>query len=224
MLLQMDALMSGPGAAAPPADYWIDGSVPEDAEAWMRRVHVPADPLRSSLVSLELGRRAPRVLARLSGYEDNAYGRICAAPLGVVRLQQPGAAPLPLNDESIFGAGWYGREGSGPDAFRWADADAVVLVRSAVRAEVEVRLQAAPAAAPGADAVTVGLRVNGVDLGTRVMSPARADHTWRVPAGVWLAGTNELWWHTSRAVRPADSGGADKRSLALSVTGITVTR
>jgi hypothetical protein len=222
--LRMEPLMSGPGAAAPPADYWIDGSVPEDAAAWMRRVHVAADPLRASMMSLELGRRAPRVIARLSGYEDEARGRICAAPLGAVRLQQPGATPLPLDDESLFGTGWYGREGRGPDAFRWADADAVVLVRSAVRANVEIRLQAAPAAANGTDAVTVSLRVNGIDVGTRAMERGRADHTWQVPAGVWLAGTNELWWQTSRAVRPADTGGLDTRSLALHVTGITLTR
>jgi hypothetical protein len=222
--LRMDALMSGPGAAAPPADYWIDGSVPEDAEAWMRRVHLPADPLRPSLVSLELGRRAPRVLARLNGYEEWVRGRVCAAPLGVVRLQMPGATPLPLADESLFGVGWYGQEGAGRDTFRWADADAVLLVRSAVRAAVEVVLQAAPAAITGADAATVSLRVNGTDLGTRTMNEGTADHSWRVPAGVWLAGTNELWWHASRVVRPADAGGSDTRLLALRVTAITLER
>ena len=52
----------------------------------------------------------------------------------------------------------------------------------------------------------------------------RERHTWHVPAGVWLAGTNELWWHTSRAVRPADAGGSDTRTLALRVTGVTVGR
>jgi hypothetical protein len=222
--LPMDPLMSGPGAAAPPADYWIDGSVPEDAPAWMRRVHLAADPLRPSMLSLELGRRAPRVLARLAGYEDEARGRICAAPLGVMRLQQPGATSLPLDDEGLFGAGWYGREGTGSAAFRWAAADAVVLVRSAMRADVEVRLQAAPAAVATAGDVTVGLRVNDVDVGTRVMKGERADHTWHVPAGVWLAGTNELWWHASGAVRPADAGGSDTRLLALRVTAITLER
>jgi hypothetical protein len=222
--LRMEALMSGPGAAAPPADYWIDGSVPEDAPAWMRRVHLAADPLRPSVVSLDLGRRAPRVLARLDGYDESARGRVCAAPLGIVRLQAPGGTTLPLADESLFGVGWYGQEGVGRDAFRWAGADSVVLVRSAARADVEVVLQASPAAAASAGEVTVSLHVNGIDVGTHTMKEGPADFAWRVPAGVWLAGTNELWWHTSRTVRPADAGGNDTRALAMRVTAITVTR
>jgi hypothetical protein len=221
--LRLDPLMSGPGAAAPPPDYWMDGSVPEDAPPWMRRVHLGADPLRSSTVSLELGRRAPRVLARLAGYDDDARARVCAAPLGVERLRQAGTEALSLAEEALFGTGWYGLEGRAPDHFRWADSDAVMLVRSAARAEVVVGLQAAPAAAPAPE-ITVGLRVNGIELDSRVMREGRTDYAWRVPAGVWLAGTNELWWHTSRAVRPADTGGPDKRSLALRVTGITVAR
>jgi hypothetical protein len=56
------------------------------------------------------------------------------------------------------------------------------------------------------------------------MKEGPADFAWRVPAGVWLAGTNELWWHTSRTVRPADAGGNDTRALAMRVTAITVTR
>jgi hypothetical protein len=223
--LKMDPLLSGPGAAAPPPDYWMDGSVPESAPAWMRRVHVMADPLRPLLLSLELGRRAPRVLARLHGYDEGERGSICAAPLGSMRLRSPGAEPLPLGDESLFGTGWYGLEGRGPGAFRWADADAVVLVRSALRTDVVVTVDAA--AAVGRDAqgdTTVTLQVNGVDVGSRVLQRGTEQHRWHVPAGVWLAGTNELWWHTSRAVRPADAGAVDTRALALRVTGITLER
>ena len=65
--------------------------------------------------------------------------------------------------------------------------------------------------------------MNGVDVGTRVTS-VEPRYTWQVPAGVWVAGTNELWWTTSRAVRPADMGGTDTRSLALRVTGVSLTR
>jgi len=57
-----------------------------------------------------------------------------------------------------------------------------------------------------------------------VVGGRRERHTWQVPAAMWLAGTNELWWHTSRALRPADAGGSDTRILALRVTGVTVRR
>ena len=223
--LKMEPLLSGPGASAPPADYWIDGSVPEASPSWMRRVHVMADPLSRSILSLELGRRGPRVIARLLGYEPEARARVCAAPLGPLRLTGPGEEPIALSDDSPFGAGWYGREGQGDEAFRWAAPDAVLLVRTAVRATVNVTLDSEAAAARGPDGGTsVSLRVNGIDVGSRVMAGGRERSTWPVPAGVWLEGTNELWWHTSRAVRPADTGGADTRSLALRVSGISLSR
>lgn len=222
--LTMDPLLSGPGASAPPADYWMDGSVPEASPPWMRRVHVPADPLSRSMVSIELGRRAPRVIARLVGYEPEARGRICAAPLGPLRLAEHGDAPIALADESAFGTGWYGREGRGEATFRWAQPEAIVLVRSAVRDTVTVTLDAEPAAPVADGGTTVSLLVNGVELESRPMSAGRARYTWTAPAGVWLAGTNELWWRTSRAVRPADTGGGDTRSLALRVSGITLRR
>ncbi len=223
--VRVEALLSGPGAAAPPADYWIDGSVPEAGPSWMRRVHVMADPLSRSVLSLELGRREPRVIARLHGYDEDARGRICAAPLGPVRLGRAGEEAIALTEESAFGAGWYGREGRGGEAFRWADADAVLLLRSAVNADVTVTLEAEAAVARGPDGETsVTMRVNGLDVGSRVVGGRRERHTWQVPAAMWLAGTNELWWHTSRAVRPADAGGSDTRTLALRVTGVTVRR
>lgn len=222
--LTMDPLLSGPGASAPPADYWMDGSVPEASPPWLRRVHVPADPLSRSMVSIELGRRAPRVIARLVGYEPEARGRICAAPLGPLRLAERGEAMIALSDESAFGTGWYGREGRGAAAFRWAQPEAIVLVRSAVRDTVSVTLDAEAAAPTGDGGTTVSLLVNGVEIGARTMAGGRARYTWTAPAGVWLAGTNELWWRTSRAVRPADTGGGDTRSLALRVTGVSVER
>jgi hypothetical protein len=190
----------------------------------MRGVHVPANPLSRSRLSLELGRRAPRVIARLAGFEPESRGRICAAPLGPLRLAEVGEAAIALSDESAFGTGWYGREGSGDATFRWAQPEAVVLVRSAVRDAVTVALDAEAAAPTGDGGTTLSLLVNGVEIGSRTMSGGSARYTWTAPAGVWLAGTNELWWRTSRAVRPADAGGADTRSLALRVTAITLSR
>jgi hypothetical protein len=261
-----ESLLSGPGVAAPPPDYWFDGGLPEDSPHVIRRLHLPMHPTRASLVAVHLGRRAPRVIARLSGAADEARGRICAAPLGRETLfTAKDTERIALDDPHVFGTGWYGLEHRGGAAFRWADADAVLLLPSAQRTSVEVSLDAdtdtesrpadgtgsvtraadaaagntrahgagrpderggtmSGARATGADAITLTLRVNGIDVGTRQMSAREQRYTWSVPAGVWLAGTNELWWHTSRAVRPADTGGTDTRTLALRVKGIEVFR
>ena len=45
----------------------------------------------------------------------------------------------------------------------------------------------------------------------------------RISKEMWQ-GTNELWWHTSQAVRPSDMGGTDTRTLALRVSSIAVGR
>jgi hypothetical protein len=221
---RQETLSSGPGVSPPPADFWIDDGAPSAGPRWIHRVRFAADPLVPSLVSLELGRRAPRAIARVIGYGDAARGRICAAPLGTMHLRTPGKEALNLRDEALFGAGWFGLEGGENSGYRWAGPDAVMLVRAPERADVEVTLESGVAAETGpSGATTIALRVNGVDVGTRVTS-VEPRYTWQVPAGVWVAGTNELWWTTSRAVRPADRGGTDTRSLALRVTGVLLTR
>lgn len=254
-----ESLLSGPGMDAPPPDYWFDGGLPEDGPHVISRLHLPMHPTRASLVALQLGRRAPRVIARLFGVGDGARGRICAAPIGREPLLGGDTVTesISLGDAHVFGTGWYGLQREGTSMYRWADADAVALVPSTGRMDVEVALDAEGAdamraaddagAADGADnagaaddaderssvrrgrvqageMATLTLRVNGVDVGTREMGGGTRRYRWAVPAGVWLKGTNELWWHTSRAVRPADTGGTDTRRLALRVTGIAVSR
>jgi len=262
-----ESLLSGPGVGAPPPDYWFDGGLPEDGPHVISRLHLPMHPTRASLVALQLGRRAPRVIARLSGVDDEARGRICAAPIGRETLfADTDTERISVNDAHVFGRGWYGVQHRGGTAFRWADADAVMLLPSAATTDVEVSIDAdadtddraadaaegdtraadadtkavdaadgadrtderrgttAGARPTGADAITLTLRVNGIDVGTRRMSAGERRYTWSVSARVWLAGTNELWWHTSRAVRPADTGGTDTRRLAIRVKAIEVSR
>ncbi len=224
-----DALMAGPGSETPPADYWLDDGVPEDGPPMIARVHLPANPVRTRLLSVRLGRRAPRVLARLIGYDSAARGRVCAAPGGrtVLFANDRRDEMVSLENDEAFGTGWYGAEGRGAQTFRWTRADAVVLLSSAMRTDVTVTVEAEPAAGVGrgdADARPITLLVNGVDVGSQPMRPGRQPYRWSVPAGVWLAGTNELWWHMSRAVRPADTGGTDPRTLALRVSSIVVGR
>jgi hypothetical protein len=221
---RQDTLSSGPGVSPPPADFWIDDGAPSAEPRWIHRLRFAADPLVPSLVSLDLGRRAPRAIARLISYGEAARGRICAAPVGTMHLRVPGREILNLRDEALFGAGWYGLEARESGGYRWAGSDAVMLVRAPQRTDVEVTLEAGVAAETGpSGATTIALRVNGVEVGTRAAS-VEPRYTWQVPAGVWVAGTNELWWTTSRAVRPADAGGTDTRSLALRVTEVSLMR
>jgi len=245
-----EALASGAGSgAAAPADYWLEGGSPDDSPRVVARVRLPAHPLRSALWSLRLGRRAPRILARLAGFDETARGRVCAAPVSrrVFFDETRVAAPVPLDDYDLFGRGWYGVERSAAARFRRTDADPVLLLRSAARTSVIVELDAEPSEAtesaerrtdtgvgrvdararsttsePATMAVT--LRVNGVDMGTRPMAEGTARYSWSLPAGVWLAGTNELWWHVARERRPADAGENDRRTPAMRVMGVTVRR
>ena len=227
--LATDALMAGPGSETPPADFWLDGGLPESGPAIIRRVHVPASAARTELVSVRLGRRAPRVLARLMGYDAAARGRVCAAPSTrtILFAHDRRDEAVSLADDELFGTGWYGDEGRGAQLFRWASTDAVVMVSSALRTDVTVTMEAEAAAGVGggdAEPPVLTLRVNGTDVGSQPMGQGRRPYQWNVPAGVWLAGTNELWWHTTQAVRPADMGGTDTRTLALRVSSIAVGR
>ncbi len=220
---RLEMLLSGPAASAPPADYWLDGGAPEAAPDRVSLVHIAPHPVLTTLVSLHLGRRSPHVLARLDGYSPSARARICAAPVAPdLATARDVDTVVPLAEDGYFGTGWYGVEGQDADRFRWADMDAVVLVPVTSRGPVAIELVASPADMSGPAAIT--LTVNGIPLSSsRPMAPGPHAHTWTVPAGTWLAGVNELWFHVSRAVRPADTGGTDTRSLAMAVTRLTVT-
>ena len=119
-----------------------------------------------------------------------------------------------------------------PASHRWTGADAVLIVRAPRREAVTIEIDAEPAAIDEASRVDatrpsgtdLALRVNGVALGARSMTAGRATYAWDVPAGAWLADTNEIWWTVSREVRPADTGGSDTRRLGMRVWAVRVRR
>lgn len=226
IVLDEQPLLRGPGTGTPPPDYWFDGGDPALAPPRVVRAAIPAHPLDARLISLYLGRRSPRVLARLEGYGEDARGRICAAPLGPDPLWGAGVPDrvrLPLDTAAFFGVGWYGLEGAGQDRFRWTSGHAAVLVPSQVNGPVTVRLDAAPAS-PARAAPAVSLRVNGLSEPSHPMTPGVASYEWRIQASRWRAGVNELCFTVSTTVRPADTGGGDTRTLGMRVLGVTLSR
>ncbi|MCA1584326.1 MAG: hypothetical protein LC791_06010 [Acidobacteria bacterium] len=227
LALKQQALLKGPGSGAPPPDYWFDNGDPALAPQNVTRVTLPAHPVNSTIAGLFLGRRAPRVLARLDGHPDHDRGSVCAAPLGPDALWGRDATRevrVALETSALFGMGWYGLEGDAHDRFRWTSSDAAVLVPSAIRSAVRVRLDAAPAAEPDASGPMLTLQVNGMREAELSMRPGLASYDWEIPASHWLQGTNELLFSLSRSVRPSDQGAHDTRVLGMRVHGIMLTR
>lgn len=225
----IDPLLTAPSVDAPPPDYWFDGGDPARAPGQVFRVTMAGRPGVAELLDVSLGRRAPRVIARLRNMDSSARGRVCAAPLATQELwsdpRTPAEAVVPLTRPSTWTTGWYGLEG-GPDGalYRWTDGVAVTLVASARRTPVRIALDAEPAAEQGSDPPLLTLRVNGVEQPARPMPAGPSRYEWAVSPRTWLAGTNELLLRVSRVRRPADRGGRDTRVLGMKVTRLSITR
>jgi hypothetical protein len=196
---ELATLRAGRGGMAPPPDYMLEDGTPLDAPPYALRIALAGSGSSDRLLSVRLGRRAPRVLARLRGYPDQARALVCAAPIGVddaFRAQERERVVLPVMPE-YFGTGWSGEQhGATLGMFRRMTSNAAVLVPSATRGPVHITLYAHHTAAATSDA-TVSLRLNDVaDLGAHALvpgAPNRADkYEWDVPERAWLEGTNEL--------------------------------
>jgi hypothetical protein len=154
---------------------------------------------------LALGRRAPRVLARLIGYPPDVRAPVCAEPLAA--------------GEIYFGTGWYGQEQdqvSGA-ALRRMREHGAVLVATAGERDVIIRARLAPAAGTATAETRLRLRVNDVlDLETRVMYDGFADYEWTVPDATWLSGTNELFFSVSH------TEAAGTRTIGMTLASLHV--
>ena len=191
-------LKTGPGVELPP-DFWLEDQSPLNAPREVTRVTVDARGESDLSFVLLLGRRAPRVIARLIGYPPEDKAPVCADPV--------------RDGERYFATGWYGEEPTPDGPIRWMRDHGAVLVASAHGRDAGVRIRAAPAVAGDADgATTLTLRVNDVfELPAIPMRAGFSDYEWVVPDAAWVSGTNELFFTVSRVERR----GARTLGLAL---------
>jgi hypothetical protein len=195
MVIARERLQSGPGVEIP-SDFWLEDHAPSNAPREVTRVTIDADGEDERSLVLLLGRRAPRVLARLVGYPPEDKAQVCAEPLD--------------EGERYFATGWYGEETSADGPVRWMREHGAVLVGASRDGPARVRIRAAPAVA-GAE-TTLTLRINDVaELPARAMRPGLSDYEWLVPDAAWVSGTNELFFTVSRA----EQRGSRRLGLAL---------
>lgn len=185
VLMQRERFASAVGVQIPP-DYWLDDGDPWRAPEQITRVVIDAYGDRELAFTILLGRRAPRVLARLIGYAPGVRVPVCATPM--------------REGEKYYATGWYGEEVAQGGSVRWMAGHGAVLLPSADGGPVLVRINAAPAVAPQADRQTLlTLRVNDVyEAAAETMRDGFADYEWRIPSHAWVAGTNELFFTVSR--------------------------
>ena len=183
-----ERLRTAAGVELPP-DFWLEDQVPMNAPREVTRVIVDARGEGDLAFVLLLGRRAPRVLARLMGYPPEARAPVCA---DAVREGQ-----------RYFATGWYGEEATTDGSIRWMREHGAVLVPSAHGLGARVRIRAAPAMpSDGETETTMTLRVNDVFESPAIaMRPGFSDYEWSVPDAAWVSGTNELFFRVSRVER-----------------------
>lgn len=200
--LHKERLPSGPGVHVPP-DFWLDDNTPWSAPREITRASIEALRHRDRDVVLSLGRRAPRVLARLEGYAADVRVPVCADRVAA--------------DDVYYATGWYGQESDDAGSLRWMREHGAVLVGSAAGRAVTVRIRAAPAVPPGEDQQTVlTLQVNHVfETSPVAMRAGFADYEWSVPDPAWVVGTNELFLTVSRTITRGT------RTLGLALASVT---
>lgn len=186
-----ERLVLGPGVLLPP-DFWIEDGTPLAAPQHVSRLTIAARGERDRTVIVSLGRRAPRVLARLVNYPARVTVPVCA---DAVR-----------QGDIYFATGWYGRESlDGVGAVRWMREYGALLVASVDGGAARLRLRLAPAEPlPAEDDTQLTVRVNDVfDLAPIRLAAGFQDYALDVPDPAWVAGTNEVLLRVSRTTKSA---------------------
>jgi hypothetical protein len=222
---QHERLRVGPGIAIPP-DLWLELGNPFDLPREIVRASFESSPVGPRRVTLLLGRRAPRVLARLVDYPDAARASICAARLGVGEAFANGDRfTIRPSMSELFGAGWVGAETTSADGeVRLMSDTGAILVTSARDGAVTVRLDAAPVVSHDpADPPLLSMRANDVfETGPVAMPDGFSTYVWQVPARAWLAHTNELLFTVTRTAWTSE-GSRRPRALGLALRELELT-
>lgn len=200
-----------PLTQAPP-DYWLEFGSPWSAPPHVLLATIEALPAERRTAVLNLGRRAPRVLARLKGYGDEARGRVCAAaieaPVAFVRHRE---LVISAADEAYFASGWLEERGPRRAPSRALHDRAIVLVPSARTGNVRVRLLVSAWPEDGHAPPQLLLTVN--DLAELAGSPIdERTYEWRLSATAWVKGTNELMFSVAD---PRARVGVERIELVL---------
>jgi hypothetical protein len=220
----------GRGASGPPPDYWLENGTPWDAPPEVQQLTLHAFPNGERNLSVRLGRRAPRVLARLSGYADAIKADVCAADLGVPDAFAPTHQSVTIEPSlsEYFGTGWSGVETDAEQGIyvRSMDEHAAILIPSATRSAMHVRLRARRGDAVRDDtAPSLVLRVNNIyELPSQPLRTGTADYDWDVPERVWVRGTNELLFSVTGVPRPKFLRAAEARAFELALLSLQVQR
>lgn len=218
------------GTSGPPPDYWLEDGTPWDAPHEVQRLTLEAVPDSDRILSVRLGRRAPRVLARLSGYPDQVKADVCAADLGIPDALETTHQSVTIEPSSseYFGTGWSGVETDAEHGtyVRSMDEHAAILIPSATRSAMHVRLRARRGDAVRDDtAPSLVLRVNGIyELPPQALRGGIADYDWDVPERVWVKGTNELLFTVGGVPRPKFLREAEARAFELGMLSLEVRR
>lgn len=199
LAMNHERLIAGPGALLPP-DFWLEDGTPLDAPRHVSRVVLDASGEDVRIITLSLGRRAARVLARLVNYPSNVRAPVCAQQIA--------------DGEVYYATGWSGQatdplEGS----IRWMGEHGAIVVSSPDGGAAQLRVRVAPAVSSVGDERTrLTVRVNDVmELAPVSLSAGFADYEFAVPDAAWVRGANELLFSVSRT----DESGRFTRGLAL---------
>ena len=132
------------------------------------------------------------------------------------------------DDERFLGGGWAGRERAGAWSFRWATGlESILVVPLKVNVDnYRIELKCAPFRYPGVSGPqTVGVLVNGREVGSLTLGDALAAYAVEVPAAALNAGLNQIRLRHAYATSPAEAGlSKDRRALSAQYDSIRLSR
>jgi hypothetical protein len=216
VLMRVERLQAGAGTQAPTA-YWLEHGNPWAAPRAVVRATIDAFPREERAFTIRLGRRAPRVLARLFGTAADTRARVCAHPAGgAPAFADRGALSIPATAAEYFGTGWYGVQPVAGEMARWMGEHGAMLIPFERRGEVTVRVHTTGDGDPEIP-VELTLMVNDTFHAQPVtLRRSATTYEWTIPQRAWVVGTNELLFSASRTTRlPQDS-----RDLGLALRSV----